>query len=142
MKKIIALSGVSGVGKTYARTHDPDLKDLPQLDIMDIYRKYPGIVPERAFGGFLGEVQMLINKHDTIVLEAYFRPGSKQRMMLEWIAEGVNASVEYRELFAPLAVCRARVLADAKDMSKDNPGDPFWKDYTEVRLKLLELMAP
>ncbi len=87
MKKIIVMSGLSGAGKTFTCTHDPELKDLPQLDIMDIFRKQRGITSTSAFPAFLGEVQMFINQNDAIVLEAYFRPGSRQRDMLIWIAE-------------------------------------------------------
>jgi len=140
MKKIIAMSGVSGVGKTWARTHDADLKELPQLDIMDVYREYPGISPTGAFSQFIGKVQTLINRNDCIVLEAYFRQGSRQRILLEWTAETVGATIEYRELHAPLDVCKARVKAQAIELFKDFPDDPFVKDYTDTRLRLLDMM--
>jgi len=41
MMKVIVLTGVSGTGKTHARLNDPELKDLPYLDIPDICGKFP-----------------------------------------------------------------------------------------------------
>ena len=41
MRKVIVLAGVSGVGKTHARLTDPTLRDLPCVDIADVYREYP-----------------------------------------------------------------------------------------------------
>ena len=41
MPTIHALAGVSGAGKTYERTHNPLLQDLPTIDVADYYEQYP-----------------------------------------------------------------------------------------------------
>ena len=38
---MIILAGVSGNGKTHIRLNDPALRDLPYVDIADIYEEYP-----------------------------------------------------------------------------------------------------
>ena len=60
MTKIIALSGLSGVGKTYRRTTDPSLKDLPYIDIADIYPEYPGISKLTAFGRMMTATEKIL----------------------------------------------------------------------------------
>lgn len=112
MKKIVALSGVSGVGKTYRRTTDPALKDLPCIDIADIYKEHPGISKLTAFGRMMTSTEMLLRDDDTVVLEAAFLPNSRQRDWLTVWADFLNAEIEYIELAAPKAVLLERIEHD------------------------------
>lgn len=134
MKKIIALSGISGVGKTYRRTHDPKLVDLPYLDIADIYAQTPGISMPQALLDLVQTAGKLLEEHDTIILEAYFKPRSGQRRGLEWYFSDCGIEIEYIELEAPISVCRERILAQA-----DERDDEQWHRYIEARLRLLDL---
>jgi hypothetical protein len=112
MKKIIVLSGVSGVGKTHRRTSDPTLKQLPFIDIADIYKEHPGISKLTAFGRMMTSTEMLLRETDTVVLEAAFLPGSRQRDWLTVWADFLNAEVEYIELTAPKEILLERVECD------------------------------
>ena len=114
MKKAIILTGVSGAGKTFARTHDPELVDLPVVDIADVYR-----VAEANFGlqldwysahhKLLHHVRRALQKHNTMVVEGYYLPGSETRKMLldDLKVQGVQADI--RVFWAPLKVCLERI---------------------------------
>ncbi len=54
---------------------------------------------------------------------------------------GICRLVEFRELNTPLLVCKERVIKQAREMSSIEPNDPFWKQYTDVRSKILEMEA-
>jgi hypothetical protein len=73
MKKVIVLAGVSGTGKTHARTHDPELKDLPYVDIAEIYERWPELGWYEALYALLKRARLLLQKHDTIVIEQWER---------------------------------------------------------------------
>jgi hypothetical protein len=137
MPTIYALSGVSGVGKTYTRTHDPKLKDLPCLDIADMYVLSPGASPQEAHTMFAARYIEMMAGGD-FVLEAYFRRGSTQRMWLEYHAECCDYTVEYIELSAPVEVCRQRVQEQfERDMQEHPELEEQHIRYRDARLFLL-----
>ena len=109
IKKIIALAGYPGAGKTTARTTDPGLCFLPYLDIADIYAEYPNIQSKVAFAELLNRLVIMIGeaRHDAIVIEAMCV--SWQRLWLEVIARANDIQVEYREIHTDLLVCIERV---------------------------------
>jgi len=109
MKKAIILSGVSGTGKTYARTHDPELKDLPYVDIADVYREFPELDWSAAAGAVEKRAARLLQEHDTIVIEGYYLPGSTTRRWLVSALKIAGAQVEIREFWAPIEVCAQRI---------------------------------
>ncbi len=111
MARIIALSGISGVGKTRLRTTDLRLRDLPYIDIADIYAEEPeGSSNRQVFTLMLDRLESLIeNGAEAVVLEAYFRRHSYQREWLEFVAGRLDSQVEYIELEAPLETCIERV---------------------------------
>ncbi|NIV30035.1 MAG: hypothetical protein GWN58_11200, partial [Anaerolineae bacterium] len=63
MKKAIILWGVSGTGKTHARLNDPKLKDLPYIDIADIYRAHPEFDWAEAHIAMRRQVAELLQEH-------------------------------------------------------------------------------
>ena len=65
-KRVIVLSGVSGTGKTHARTTDPELQVLPHLDIADIYREFPGMDWYMALHALLKQMRALLKEHEAI----------------------------------------------------------------------------
>ena len=83
MRKAIILAGVSGTGKTHARFNDPALKDLPCVDIADVYREFPEFGWLDALHALLKRIRLLQQKHDAIVIEGYRRgrprPGPRFR---------------------------------------------------------------
>ena len=112
MKKVIILTGVSGVGKTYARTTDPELRDLPYVDIADVYREFPEFHWDQAIRACLKRVRKALERHETIVIEGYFLPGTRTRQWLlgDLKVAGVH-NVEVRNMWAPFEVCQGRIAA-------------------------------
>ena len=96
MKRAIILSGVSGTGKTYTRTTAPELKDLPHLDIAEVYREFPEFDWSEALGCLLKRARKMLQEHDTIVIEGYFLPGSTTRKMLVDDLKVAGAKVDIR----------------------------------------------
>jgi predicted kinase len=109
MKKVIVLSGVSGTGKTPARLNDPELKTLPCLDIADIYEEFPEFGWYEALYALLKRARLLLQKHDTIVIEGYFLRFSTSRCILVNDMQVAGAKVEFREFWAPFQVCALRI---------------------------------
>jgi len=138
MPKFICLCGVSGVGKSHRRTTDPALKDLPFVDIADIYRENPGIQPREAFGMLMNEAHALITQdgHQTVVLEAYFKKGSFQRQVIEYYADGVE--IEYIELAAPVETCKERIRKQGEEAIARGEDKQWWTNYTTARLEFLQ----
>jgi len=139
MTRFIVLAGLSGVGKTYRRTTDPALKDLPYVDIADIYRDNPGGIPPRdAFSMLINEAFGYINDGaEAVVLEAYFKPGSFQRKSLEYYAEGSSVQVEYIDLTASVALCKERILSQGKAAIEAGEDAVWWNNYTMTRIHFL-----
>jgi predicted kinase len=110
MTRIIALCGVSGVGKTYRRTTDLELIDLPYVDIADIYAEGEDISHAWALQLMLEKIEAFLERGEqAIVVEATFRRRSAQREWLEYLAARYTCQVEYIELDAPLEQCVQRV---------------------------------
>jgi len=138
LKKIICLGGVSGVGKTYRRTTDPELKDLPYVDIADIYSDNLNLTANVAFALMIDKLIVLLEDHNTVVLEAGFFPEGSQRQHVDYIAQQNDAQVKYIELAAPVDVCIQRVRdAFEKDLN-DPTKDPIRvRRFHEARLSWL-----
>jgi len=110
MKRIIALAGYPGTGKTTARKTDPGLCFLPALDVTDIYDTHPGIRSKEAFAELLHRLTVLIGEHhEAVVVEAMFV--SWQRLWLACIARAYDIQLEFREFHADVRVCIERVKA-------------------------------
>ena len=109
-KKIILLSGVSGTGKTHARLTDSELKDLPHLDIADIYRDCPVLDWYSALLALLRQIRDAFEHHDTIVVEGYFMPGTPSQRILLDDMRVMGAQVEIRYFWAPLELCQERIV--------------------------------
>jgi hypothetical protein len=133
-KKIIALAGPPGAGKTRHRLLE--LSDLPYLDIADIYAAHPGIEPSEALMLFQLDVEGALYEHDTLVLEAMFREGGRSRTLLEQIAHKWNAKLEIRDFNAPRKILRDRIQVQYLERYTEDP--EHWKRYTEARLRLVD----
>lgn len=110
MKELIILSGVSGTGKTRYRTRHPDLKDLPFVDMADIYRDNPAI-PKGVSGTVVlwHRVRGKLKEHDTVVAEGYFLKGSVSRDALLTLAKGDGIKVRIISFWAPMDECEKRL---------------------------------
>ena len=116
MKKVIILSGISGTGKTHARTHNPDLKDLPYIDIADIYREFAEFDWTDATACLIRRVSTLFREHNTVLVEGYFLKGSFTR---KWLVHDLKVAgvhnADTREFWAPIDLCIHRVSAQFTD---------------------------
>jgi len=110
MKRVIILSGVSGTGKTHARTHLPELKDLPFVDIADIYAEWPEFDWFSATVCLCKRVRKLLEEHDTVVVEGYFLAASISLRMLENDLHVIGAKADIRVFWEPLGVCEQRLI--------------------------------
>jgi predicted kinase len=143
MPRIIALCGLSGVGKTYRRETDPELKNLPYVDVADIYmEEEEGISSRWALQLMLNKIEYMIERGEqTIVVEASFRRRSGQRQWLEYLAGKYDYQVEYIELEAPVEECIERVkrqFEQFKQKSNVAEGDiEKMESYTKARLEIL-----
>jgi predicted kinase len=139
MKQIIALCGISGVGKTHRRTTDPKLKDLPFADVANVYREYPEIQSRLAFQIFLDNIEALMEAgNEQIVVEASF--SQRQRDWLGYIAEKHDYEVEYIELEAPVEECIRRVKAQFESFKSEKHSREeleTMERYTGARLRWL-----
>jgi predicted kinase len=122
-KKIIVLCGVSGVGKTYARENLSELRDLPCVDVADVYLDDPAITWVEATAGVISRTKKLLRHHNTVVVEGYYLPGTITRDML---SEGLGryAGIEWRLMVEPISLCRKRI---------EDSGE-----RVEIRLEILE----
>jgi len=112
MKTLIILSGVSGVGKTRHRENHPDFKDLPCVDMADIYRDIPNI--PRGISGTMAlwtRVAGKFKEHgvDTVVAEGYFLKGTESRGCLVTMAKNAGVKVRIINFWAPLDECEKRL---------------------------------
>lgn len=107
--KAIVLSGVSGVGKTYARQTTPELKHLPHVDIADVYRAFPEMDWRMATHALLKRARAQLEHTGAVVLEGYFLPGSRSRRLVVGALRAAGVEVEVRELWAPLETCIERI---------------------------------
>jgi predicted kinase len=110
MKTIYALSGYPGSGKSTLRATDPRLKDLPFVDVADIYAEFDPIGSQDAFSQLLIQASEALKDSDAVVLEATFPRGHWQRTLLEGWAKMKKAKLEYIELAVDPRECYARVL--------------------------------
>lgn len=113
MKTIIALSGISGAGKTHRRNTDPRLKNLPYVDIADVYAEFEGVNPGFAFGEALRRVDGLLQIHEAVIFEAAFMKGSRQRDTLYCFCRDRQFKLEYIEIKPPeKKILLQRILVD------------------------------
>lgn len=114
-KRVIILCGVSGVGKTHARLHDPELVDLPYVDIADVYRDLPYASARVATEALINKVLKLLKEHDSVVVEGYFLPDTPSRSLLITRLDRF-AQVLFRLMVEEIEVCRLRVIGSGEDV--------------------------
>jgi len=114
-KRVIVLCGVSGVGKTWKRTNDWELRGLPFVDVKDIYRQYEveDQIPnwESVTDDAIDEVKALLAENQQVVLEGYFLRGSGSRRMVFANLQRDESQVDFIDLEAPLPLCIGRIEA-------------------------------
>ena len=142
MPTIYCLAGVSGAGKSYTRTHDAKLKDLPCLDVAACYERQPGIGPHEAWYLLENELVERLDVGKDLVIEAWFKRGGFQRARVELLAEANGYAVEWIELEADREICKQRVEQDFQNQLAEHPEQvESLLDRRNARLRLLEIAA-
>ena len=130
-KQVIALAGLPGSGKTTARTKEKKLRDLPFVDIADIYAEHEYISSGAAFQKLLRKAESILATTDSVVLEAAFCDW--QRVSMEAMCACKNYNFRYREFHTPAEECVKRV----KKQYKNEKDKAKVKQYYEHRLEIL-----
>lgn len=121
MKELIVLSGVSGTGKTRWRTEHPDFKNIPYVDIADIYKSIPNIPRGAAVVCAMWiRIASKLETHDTVIAEGYFLRESESRAVLLSMARLAGVKVRIINFWAPLEECERRIRLQQLDDEDTN----------------------
>ena len=143
---VTIICGVSGVGKTYARTRsDSPWWGLPYIDMADIYRELETDETGLVVADYHTAMDILIRRIGAarrgevprLVVEGYFLPGSDSRRWLDGALRAQGIRVEYVLLHAPLQVCSDRLLAQWDALSDEEQADPVQFNSFKKRRELL-----
>ena len=135
-KRVIVLCGVSGVGKTHARLHDPELASLPFVDIADVYRDLDWAESYGATAALATKTCRLLRDHGCVVVEGYFLPGSLTRNLLGHNF-GPGTMLEFRLMVEPIEVCRERVISSGENVvSRLKTLDEVWAKSGSMLMRM------
>jgi predicted kinase len=111
MAKMLVLCGISGTGKTHARTTDPTLSSLPFVDIADVYKESDYKIDwEDATTELIRRARRLLAQNEVVVVEGYFLPRTPSRSMLIQDSRVGGYEIELRLFKAPIEVCIQRIM--------------------------------
>ena len=110
-KTLIVIGGVPGAGKTWYRTHQQELKDLPCVDIADVYMDHPMRSDDftTIYSYFVKRLVNLLKTNDTVVGEGAFLPHSLTRGWLVADCKYAGITVKFIECHASLRTCATRI---------------------------------
>ena len=103
MKTLYCIGGESATGKTTLRTTGDFLSNLPYVDLREIRSAHPKLVPGAVFSVALRCVEVFLSDSPAVVLEAYFRPESFQRIQVVRFSQRLEVKIEWRYLTATFA---------------------------------------
>ena len=134
-KRVTVLCGVGGSGKTHQRTHMPGWKDLPCVDIADVYKEFPEFDSYVATAVVCKRALALLQQTWHVVIEGYFLPGTPSRRQLanEMTVAGVDT--KFILLKVATAAAQQRILDQYKR------GETTWAD-ADLRIRLLFKVQP
>ena len=124
------MTGYPGAGKTHYRLNNDKFKDLPCVDIADIYKERPGTTPKEAMLLFLQGLMDLSDSNNEFIGEIV---GTDHQMdTLRFFLEDWM-EIEVVNISTPKDVCMERV----KEALRKEPDSP----YQQARLYILENMV-
>lgn len=129
-KQVTILCGVSGSGKTHRRTTDPGLRDLPYVDIADVYREFPEFDSYVATAVVCKRALALLRQTWHIVIEGYFLPGTPSRQQLADEMRVAGVDTKFILLTVATATAQQRILDQYMG------GETTWAD-ADLRIRLL-----
>ena len=142
MPTIHALAGISGAGKTYARTNNPLLLNLPYIDVADYYAQFPGIGPSEAWTRLEVDLINAMDKGGDIVVEAWFKHGGFQRGNISILAQANGYEVVWWEFVLDRETCKSRIEQDFQNHLAEHPEQvEQLLDRRNARLHLLDVAA-
>jgi hypothetical protein len=134
-----------GAGKTYSRTHDPELKNAAHVDVADVYDDFPGIDYGNAFGEVVNRIVRAMDLEQDIAVEAVFKNGGFQREWIDMIAAVNGYVVEYREFAEKPEVLKERIERQHQEAMQAADGDALKearaKERTRARLDIVQAYA-
>ena len=135
MRKIIVLSGISGCGKTRRRTTEAGLKNLPCVDIADIYAEKGSIDSALAFHILCERINRLLDNHNQVVVELYASIG--RRYALEGLADRRLAQIQFLDMPEDISTCIVRVEEQMYDEQTNGLLTPDRERIHQARLRWL-----
>ena len=109
MKTLMILAGLSGAGKTHY--WENNLKDLPRVDMADIYAIKHTNQWYAALTEALAQIDWLMKTHNEVVLEGYFLNGSKSLDWVRYWCRREQIQIDYKFFTAPSRVRLKRIKA-------------------------------
>jgi len=140
---LIFVTGVPGSGKSYFIRHSPDLRELPRVDIKDIYLKYPEAC---QFDGWklaqdkMIETALELSKKckSDVVCEAILYISTPSRTRLELELRRHKIMFVFTDLVVNFDTCMRRVEEDfEKASSIDYKEHAQAKQYYQKRVDIL-----
>ncbi len=106
---VLCLCGVSGAGKSFLRQTKQEFRDLPVVDISDVYRELPWADYVEATLEVARRTRELLKSHDAVLIEGFFIAGSPSRLLLEDELSRLDAEVKFTLVHAPMETCETRL---------------------------------
>jgi hypothetical protein len=130
MKKLICLCGISGVGKTWERTHNPRFVDLPYVDIADSYKNLKTSDYIVAWNDFVDRINKAFQTSNAVVAEAAFTSNQKSKILFTMTA----VQVEIIDLPRPSKQVLLDRVKESYEQSEKTPAD---KRYYDARVSMI-----
>ena len=127
--KLYLLIGYPGSGKTHYRKNSKELKDLPCVDIAEIYQERPGTTPREARLLFIYKILDILDVAKELVGEIVGTDA--QLEAIKFYLEDI-IDIEIIHISTPKTTCVERV----KEALKKEPDSP----YQQARMYILENM--
>lgn len=140
---VIVIAGLPGSGKTHLRTTDPELKELPYLDMDELRREAMRNCDPNSSSYWIWRQSMLdlldtidtLNDQDVeqLVVEGVFAPGSKSFLQLLDKCRQLGIELDVRRTDTAPDVCAMNII---KDYWRDN-NEERWMGRMDILIKVV-----
>ena len=140
---VIVIAGLQGSGKTHLRTNDPELKELPYLDMDELRREAMRNCDPNSSSYWIWRQSMLnlLDAIDTLndqgveqlVIEGVFALGSKSFLQLLDKCRQLGIELDVRRTDTAPDVCAMNII---KDYWRDN-NEERWMGRMDILIKVV-----
>lgn len=140
---VIVIAGLPGSGKTHLRTNDPELKELPYLDMDELRREAMRNCDPNSSPYWIWRQSMLdlLDTIDTfndqgveqLVIEGVFALGSKSFLQLLDKCRQLGIELDVRRTDTAPDVCAMNII---KDYWRDN-NEERWMGRMDILIKVV-----